>query len=204
MYQQLPNTEKANVLTHAVGVVFALIAFPALFFSAANKLALLSFCFTFLLMFFTSTSYHLAITEENKKRWRSADHISIYLLIAGTYTFFILTFLYTTKGQIILAVLWGGSLIGAIFKLFFAGRFKLASTLIYLGMGWAGIVAIGDFIREIPNPSLYWIAIGGLCYSLGTIFYLWKEYKYHHAIWHLFVLGGALSHWWAIQLTINS
>jgi hemolysin III len=203
MFKQLPSTEKANVITHAVGIVFAVIAFPVLFFKGANNLAIFAFCFTFLLMFFTSTSYHLATTEANKKRWRSADHISIYLLIAGTYTFFILSYVFTPKGQIILAVLWGGSLIGAIFKLFFAGRFKLVSTLIYIAMGCAGFAAIGDFIREIPTPSLDWIAIGGLCYLLGTIFYLWKKYTYHHAIWHLFVLGGALSHWWAIRLAIN-
>jgi hemolysin III len=203
MYKQLPLTEKANVITHAIGILFGVIVFPALFFQGANNLALFSFCFTFLLMFFTSTSYHLAVTEANKKRWRSADHISIYLLIAGTYTYFILSYLNTPKGQIILAVLWGGALIGAIFKLFFAGRFKLVSTLIYLGMGWAGVAVVGDFIRVIPSPSLIWIAIGGISYSLGTIFYLWKKMTYHHAIWHLFVLGGALSHWWAIRLSIN-
>ena len=202
MYKQLPTTEKANVLTHVAGVVFALIAFPFLFLTEANKLALFSFCFTFLLMFFTSSFYHLAETEGNKKRWRSADHISIYLLIAGTYTYFILTYLYTFKGQIILTVLWGGALVGAIFKLFFAGRFKLVSTLIYLGMGWAGVAVISDFIRVIPTTSLYWIAVGGLCYSLGTIFYLWKKYKHHHAIWHVFVLAGAISHWWAIRLSL--
>jgi hemolysin III len=205
MYAQLPTTEKANFLTHAIGLVFGLAAFPFLFFTEnqGSLLGLAVFCFTFMLMFFTSSAYHLAITPDYKKRWRSADHISIYLLIAGTYTYFILTYLNTPKGHIILAVLWGGALIGAIFKLFFAGRFRLVSTLIYMGMGWAGIAAIGDFLREIPDPVLIWIAIGGASYSLGTIFYLWKKYTYHHAIWHLFVLGGALGHWWAIRLSMG-
>ncbi len=168
-----------------------------------STLGLGIFCFTFMLMFFTSSAYHLAITSANKRRWRSADHISIYLLIAGTYTYFIMTYLNTPKGHIILAVLWGGALIGTIFKLFFAGRFRLISTLIYLGMGWAGVAVIGDFLREIPPPVLAWIAIGGGFYSLGTLFYMWKKYTYHHAIWHVFVLGGALSHWWAIRLSIG-
>jgi len=205
MYTLLPPTEKANFLTHALGLVFGLFAFPFLLFDQ-NQPELLGtaiFCFTFMLMFFTSSAYHLAVTTTNKQRWRSADHISIYLLIAGTYTYFLLTYLNTPKGNIILAVLWGGALIGAIFKLFFAGRFRLVSTLIYLGMGWAGIAAVGDFLREIPDPVLIWIAIGGASYSLGTIFYMWKKFTYHHAIWHVFVLGGALSHWWAIRLSVG-
>ncbi|MCP4460455.1 MAG: hemolysin D [Cytophagales bacterium] len=200
----LPATEKANALSHASGLIFGLVALPILIVNSTNGSGgIYIFSFSFLFMFTASTVYHLKTSDISKRRWQVVDHISIYFLIAGTYTPFVMMYLEPQKGQFILQLLWSFVLIGTIFKVFFAGKFKLISTLIYLGMGWAAIFVLYDFMEMMPTSVLIWIGIGGAFYSLGTAFYLWKKLAYHHAIWHLFVLGGSVSHWYAIWISVT-
>lgn len=203
MIHHLPQTEKANALTHAFGLIFGLAVLPMLISSSGGtQLGINVFAFSFLFMYTASTTYHLMTVDISKRRWQRVDHISIYFLIAGTYTPFILNYLDSQKGLLFLQLLWGFVAVGSIFKIFYAGRFKFASTMIYIAMGSAVIFVLNDFMKTMPMIILIWLGIGGAFYTLGTIFYLWKKLTYHHAIWHLFVLGGSISHWYAVLLSI--
>lgn len=203
MLAHLPATEKANVLTHALGLVLGLVLLPLLCVRGAWAWDLLLFGFTFLLMFSASSIYHLQTKERPKFIWRKIDHISIFLLIAGTYTPFLVRYMMQDGGQWLLIVLWSSAVAGTVMKVFYAGRFKIVSTGIYLLMGWVALFSIKDFLVNIPGAVLIWIGVGGVFYTLGTVFYLWKRLIHHHAIWHLFVLGGALSHLIAVYLSTS-
>ena len=126
------------------------------------------------------------------------DHACIYVLIAGTHTPFTLGPLRGPWGWSLFCIVWGLALCGVVFKLFFTGRFRLASTLIYLSMGWIGIFALSPIVNVLPIQALYGILVGGLCYTLGTVFYLGKRIPYHHALWHLSVLAGSACHYFTI------
>jgi len=204
MFSSLPATEKANALSHGAGILFGLIALPALLLRVdGSPFGVSIFAFSFLFMFTASTVYHAVLSDLSKRRWQRVDHISIYFLIAGTYTPFLLAYLATDKGELILKLLWSCVAIGSILKIFFAGKFKLTSTIIYLAMGWAAMFVLKDFLETMPTPVLVWLGIGGACYTIGTLFYLWKKLTYHHGIWHLFVLGGAISHWYAVWRSLD-
>ena len=122
------------------------------------------------------------------------DHISIYYLIAGTYTPFLISYASPKDSQFLLIILWGLALFGTIFKIFFTGKYRLISTGVYLAMGWLVFAAPDSFMDALPTSQFSWIAIGGASYTIGVIFYLVKSIPYHHAIWHVFVLGGAIAH----------
>lgn len=200
MYTSLSTDEKINVLTHFSGVIFGLAGSVVFLTSSAHWSSLL-FSATFVLLFSASTIYHLTENEEHKKIWRVVDHGSIFVLIAGTYTPFLVKYLDPDQGNLLLMVQWGLVVVGGVLKIFFTGRFKILSMIIYLAMGWVGVLALDQFIEQMPGEVLMWIGIGGGFYTLGVVFYLWKGLKYHHGIWHVFVLGGAISHWWAVWLT---
>ena len=128
-------------------------------------------------------------SERVKHVFRIVDHASIYLLIAGTYTPFLLVNLRGGWGWSLFGVVWGLALAGIVFQIFFVDRFRLAQTLIYLAMGWLVVIAVKPLLANVPRPGLLWLLAGGLCYTVGAIFYLWKKLPYHHAVWHLFVLA---------------
>lgn len=195
MLKELSRAERANVFTHLPGVFFGIVAFCFSEIHGSN--ATLVYQASFLFMFIASSVYHWLPDGTKKANWRIADHISIFCLIAGTYTPFLI-FVDSPKTSLVLIILWCCVLVGSILKVFFTGRFKVASTIIYLLMGWAAIFVMDEFLETLPRQILFWVAIGGLCYTVGTIFYLWKKWMLHHAIWHLFVLAAALAHWWAV------
>jgi hemolysin III len=130
------------------------------------------------------------------------DHISIYFLIAGTYTPFLLIYLNNTFGISLLIILWGLTALGIIFKIFFTGKWNKLSTFIYVGMGCILLVGGKTFFVAIPMPVLTMIVIGGVLYLIGVVFYLWNKYPYNHAIWHFFVLAAAVCHYVAILLAV--
>ena len=130
------------------------------------------------------------------------DHISIYFLIAGTYTPFILIFVNNSFGMILLGVLWGLTALGTLFKTFFTGKFEIVSTVIYLAMGWMLLTGADTFFANMPYQIMALIVAGGILYSVGVIFYIWRMFTYHHAVWHLFVLGGAICHYSAVLLAV--
>jgi hemolysin III len=200
--------EIANSISHGIGIIFGIAALPVLSALAANKdntiavvgAAVYGFCF--LLLFSFSTLYHAFQHPKAKKVMHVFDHISIYFLIAGTYTPFLLNYMLNATGITMLCVLWGLTILGILFKLFFTGRFNFLSTLVYVGMGWILVFSGKEFFTAIPWPVLIMIIIGGVLYTLGTIFYLWEKLYYHHVIWHLFVLAAAVCHYVAVLLMI--
>ena len=199
-----PKEEMANSITHGIGIALSLAAFIILVVYASRqgdkwKIISLSIYSTSLVLLYTaSTLYHSFTAPKIKHYLKIFDHSAIYLLIAGTYTPFMLVLLRDSIGWTFFIAIWCFALLGISFKLFFVHRFRLLSTIIYLIMGWMAIIAFKPLVNNIPEEGLHWILAGGICYSLGVIFYLWKKLLYNHAIWHLFVLGGSICHFFAI------
>jgi hemolysin III len=200
--------EIVNGLTSAIGVLFAISGIPVLIGLATTHgntpgivgAGIYGFCF--LLLFTVSTVYHLAKEPVVKKMFKIFDHISIYFLIAGTYTPLLLVYMNNPFGITILSVLWGLTILGIFFKLRFTGRFEIVSIIIYLCMGWIMVTGGRRFFDQIPSQLLIFIYIGAGLYSIGIFFYIWDKYYYTHAVWHLCVFGGAVSHYIAVLLAM--
>ncbi|MFN7117980.1 MAG: PAQR family membrane homeostasis protein TrhA [Saprospiraceae bacterium] len=201
--------ELANSLSHALGIIFGIAGVPLLIIQAwktGNQGAIVGsivYGISFLMVFVTSTLYHSFQEPRLKFILRKLDHISIYFLIAGSYTPFVLLYVYNDTGITILSILWALTLLGTIFKVWFTGKFDLLSTIIYLLMGWMLIFAGKTFFVSLPAPILTLIAVGGLLYTAGVLFYLWERYHYHHAVWHLFVLAAGICHFVAVWLAVG-
>jgi len=197
---ELSNKEKLNALTHLGGLAgalaFSLWILPRLF--AGNDLILAVstslFCASMIALYSSSSLYHLARDEEKKRRLKVLDHSAIFVLIAGSYTPFALAGLKGAWGWSLFGVIWGLALLGIVFKLFFTGRFKLASTLLYIAMGWLVVIAGKPLIERLSSQTLLWLVLGGIFYTLGTVFYLNKMLRYGHALWHIFVILGTAGH----------
>ncbi len=200
--------EIANSVTHGVGMLLALagltllVVFAALRGTAWHVVACAVYGTTLVLMFATSTLYHSLPWPRTKAVLKVLDHSCIYLLIAGTYTPFLLVSMRGPWGWSLFGVIWGLALAGVAFKTFSAGRYKLVSTLIYIGMGWMVIVALQPFCQSLPRGGLLWLLAGGLLYTAGTVFYLVRRIPYNHAIWHAFVLAGSLCHFFSVMLYV--
>lgn len=194
------NEELANALTHGIGLVAGLIGGIGLLVAAAlggdpwQVVGVAVFGATLVLLYSASTLYHAVRSQTAKARLQVADHCAIYLLIAGTYTPFLLNDLRGPWGWSLFGVVWGLALAGVVFKLFFTGRFNVLSTVVYLLMGWLMLVAVVPMMRSMSLATLGWLLAGGLAYSAGTLFYHSARIRYAHAIWHLFVLGGSTCH----------
>lgn len=205
---QSPPEELANAWTHGVGLIAGIIAIPFLLdqaFSSTKEWTVLG-AFTFglglLMVYGFSTAYHAVKNPKKKSRLQVMDHVSIYFLIAGSYTPMILSILKMETAVIFLGIIWGSVLVGTFFKLFFTGKFKTLSVIIYLTMGWLAIFFIQELVEKISWDTLVWIGIGGLSYTIGVYFYVKSEKLYYHAIWHLFVLGGTAAHFVAVYQLI--
>jgi hemolysin III len=197
--------ERLHSLTAALGVAAMLVGIPWLVVKAAENagawrvVGALAFGCGGLLMFATSTLYHAARRPTAKAVLRRLDHSAIYLLIAGTYTPFTVGVVGGALGWTLFAVVWALAIVGVMLKL--AGallRIPWASTLIYVLMGWIGLVACRQLWHNLTATQFGWLVAGGLCYTAGVPFYLWKSRPYAHVIWHLFVLGGVVCHFFAI------
>ena len=200
--------EIANILTHGIGVLFSIIAIPliiskSVYFNSWIEIVGVSiYTFSFLLVFSVSTIYHSIFEPNFKKVFKIIDHMSIYFLIAGTYTPLILFFSNSSSGIILLSALWGISLFGIIFKLFFIDKFEIVSVIIYLLMGWSILILPSTFFEAIPSLCHNLIMAGGIFYSVGVVFYLWRKLRYNHAVWHVFVLIGGVCHFGAVGLAV--
>lgn len=203
-----PREELANRLTHGFGAALSvaglilLVVYAARFGTAWHVTSTAIFGSTLVLLYTSSTLYHSFRGEQTRQLLQKFDHAAIFLLIAGTYTPFTLVTLRGPWGWSLFGVVWGLALVGVSLKFWFAGRFRLVSTLIYLGMGWLVMVAIKPLLAALPAGGMRLLVAGGLCYTGGAVFYLWKRLPYQHAIWHLFVLGGSTCHWAAIFLHV--
>jgi hemolysin III len=200
--------ERANQLTHAVGVVLGLVGLVLLVVFACRHgdawhvVSSAIFGVTLVLLYSASTLYHTFEGEATKVLLRKFDHAAIFLLIAGTYTPFVLVTLRGPWGWSLFGVIWGLALAGVVLKFWFAGRFRGISTLIYVVMGWLVLIAIKPLLAALPAGGMTLLVAGGISYTGGAAFYLWKRLPYHHAIWHLFVLAGSACHWAAVFLYV--
>ncbi|MCC8364007.1 hemolysin III family protein [Lysobacter sp. A6] len=200
--------ERASALTHGFGAVAALaggivmITLAALRGDGWQLAAAIVFSASMLLLYVASTLYHAASHPGTKARLKVFDHCAIYLLIAGTYTPFTLIGLRGDIGRNLFIAIWSLAAAGIVFKLFFTGRFKLVSTLVYVAMGWLIIVAIKPVWAALDAWTLGWLFAGGLSYTLGTVFYHRPSMRYSHAVWHVFVIAGTLCHYVAVMAQV--
>jgi len=196
--------EHANAITHGIGALLSvaalvlLVTFQALQGDVRGAVCGAIFGATLVLLYSASTIYHSLRSERSKHLLRKLDHASIFLLIAGTYTPFLLVSLRGPWGWSLFGVVWGLCGAGIILKFFLAGRFRMLSTLIYVLTGWLIVIAIKPLMAALPPGGIWLLGAGGLCYTGGTVFYLWKSLRYHHAIWHLFVLAGSICHFFSV------
>ncbi|MEZ8414894.1 hemolysin III family protein [Vibrio splendidus] len=202
--------ERANAITHGLGVVLGVVGLILLLIRAfdyqADMLTVASMAVygsSIILLFLASTLYHSITTEKTKRLLKTLDHCAIYLLIAGSYTPFLLVGLRTPLAMGLMAVIWGIALVGIIMKIAFVYRFKRLSLFIYLAMGWLSLIVVYQLAMNIDIGGLVLLAVGGVIYSLGVIFYVAKRIPYNHAIWHLFVLVGCACHFFAIYLFVT-
>ncbi len=178
----------------SVGGAAALIVMAALSGDVWRIVSTAVFGTTLVTLYSASTLYHAARTSRAKARLKVVDHCAIYVLIAGSYTPFMLVGLRGGWGWSLFGVAWGLAVAGIVFKLFFTGRFRLLSTGIYVGMGWLALLAVGPMVRRLSPATLAWLLAGGVAYTAGTPFYHNRRLPYAHAIWHLFVMAGSVCH----------
>lgn len=202
--EQTRNEELANAFSHGLGVVFCLIAMPILLGITYNEtdmttfFSVAAFAVGMFLVYSCSTFYHFVQKEKSKKLLKIADHISIYFLIAGTYTPLMIKYLPAATAFVFLTTMWTVVFLGLFFKLFFIHRFEWFSVVLYLIMGWMIVFVLEPLIDTVPLTVFWWILAGGLSYTIGVYFYV-KSYKYYyHTIWHIFVLLGTILHFMAI------
>ncbi|WP_333877617.1 PAQR family membrane homeostasis protein TrhA [Flavobacterium sp.] len=206
--KQTVREETANTLTHAVGVLFCLTVMPWVLTQVYRSHDLKTFysvtAFTvgMFLVYSCSTLYHYVRKEKTKNWLQIADHISIYFLIAGTYTPLMIRYLPPSTAFIFLTTMWSMVFLGTLFKIFFIGKFEWFSVVLYLTMGWMLIFVIKPLIQNIPIAIFWWILTGGVSYTVGVYFYIKSHKLYYHTIWHIFVLLGTLMHFIAIYKSI--
>jgi hemolysin III len=198
------HDELANACTHALGVALALaglavlVTLASLHGSARQIVSYSIYGATLVLLYAVSTAYHGVCLPRVKRVLRTLDHAAIYLLIAGTYTPFALISLRGAWGWSLLGIIWALAATGVIFKVFFTGRFPITSTVVYLAMGWLALVAVRQLFAHVPPAGLVLLFAGGFCYTVGILFFALDHKRFHHAIWHVFVLGGSVCHFFAV------
>jgi hemolysin III len=201
--QQTFGEEFANTITHGIGAALSIAALVILVVRASldgnawQIVSLSIFGTSLIVLYMMSTLYHAARPGRIKRFFHLMDHASIYILIAGSYTPVLLSSMRGGWGWSLFGVIWGLAIVGVIFKVRFVGRYDIISTLLYIAMGWIIVIAAKPFITSVPTTAVIWLAIGGVTYTLGTIFYIWDRLPYNHTIWHLFVMGGSICHFFA-------
>jgi len=208
--------ERANAISHGVGAVLSVVALILLLtFSVSTSntigsnsdqvMRIISFSIygtSLILLFLASTFYHALMNENLKKLFKLLDHCAIYLLIAGTYTPLLLLTVKGSLGYGMLALIWSVAVAGIVFKIKCGHKYEKISLTTYLGMGFISLGIIGKLYDNLPSEALIFFASGGLVYCLGVIFYVKNKIPFNHAIWHLFVLGGATCHFFMIYLYV--
>ncbi|WP_405206060.1 hemolysin III family protein [Aquimarina sp. LLG6339-5] len=197
---QSATEERWNWLTHAVGFIFSFSGMILLLFNNTYKtsystFSVLIYSIALMILYFSSSAYHYTNDIILKNRFRVLDHISIYLLIAGTYTPITLIALLNSKGLLLFTLVWSLAGFGAILKLFFTGRFEIISVMLYLVMGWLIVFDISTLTNIVGSTGIAYLIYGGLAYTVGIFFYAFKKLYFNHVIWHLFVLAGSVFHY---------
>jgi hemolysin III len=200
MSKQTLLEEQLNTITHAIGAFLGAIGLVFLLVKNSHKtiysdVSILIYGLSVVVLFSASALYHWVEKADLKHKFRILDHISIYLLIAGTYTPVLLINLLESKGVLLLIVVWTIALLGLLMKLFFTGRFEIFSTLLYLLMGWLIVLDFNNLKAVTDYAGILWLFAGGFFYTVGILFYVIEKIPFNHVIWHLFVLAGVASHY---------
>jgi len=209
-YRQLSTGEEiVNSITHGLGALLSIVALIILIIVAGRHgdiWHLVSFSIygtTLVLLYLSSTLYHSFKRPRVKSLFARFDHISIFLLIAGTYTPILLTSIRGIWGWTLFGIIWGLAIVGTIIRSIYLHRFRKLMVAVYLLMGWMFILAGRQIILNLPSISLTFLVLGGIAYSVGVVFYMWRSLPYGHGIWHLFVLAGSMLHFFAIYFSIK-
>lgn len=206
--ERLSVEEIVNSVTHGVGAVMSLAGLVILVVLASLNgdgwriVSSSIYGMSLVVLYLASTLYHGARSPRAKRLFRVADHCCIYLLIAGTYTPFTLVTLRGGWGWTLFGLVWGLSLFGVLFRIFVGDRFRMAAVASYVLLGWIAIIAIKPILALVPLGGILWIVAGGLAYTTGVIFFTRENMPYNHAVWHLFVLGGSICHYFAVMLYV--
>ena len=201
--------ERANSLIHGVGFLLSVAGLVVAIVLGVQRgdgwvvTSVSIYGATLILLYATSTLYHAAPSPRRKRLLQKLDHAAIFLLIAGTYTPFLLVNLRGPWGWSLFAVVWGLALVGGGFKLVFAGHLPFWSSGIYLLLGWLLLIAAKPLLASVPRSGLVLLVLGGVCYTSGVAFYLWRQLPFHHAIWHVFVLAGSICHYFAVLESVT-
>jgi hemolysin III len=196
--------EIANSITHGIGALLSiaalvlLIVFSALYGDGWHLAGFMVFGITMLMLYMSSTFVHSFPPGKVKDLFEIFDHASIYFFIAGTYTPFLFIAVKGALGWWLFGAVWGIALIGTVFKCFFAKKFVFFSTVLYVVMGWLIVFAWGPLVEALPPVAFAFLVTGGILYTVGAVFYVWRGFRYHHMIWHLFVLAGSIFHFFAV------
>ena len=209
-YRQLSKGEEiANSITHGIGALLSIVALVILIIVAGRHddiWHLVSFSIygsTLVLLYLSSTLYHSFTNPRIKNLFARFDHVSIFLLIAGTYTPILLTSIRGVWVWTLFGIIWSVALVGSIIRSIYLYRFRKLMVAVYVLMGWMAILAGKQIYLNLPSISLIFLILGGIAYSVGVIFYMWRKLPYSHGIWHLFVLAGSVLHFFAIYLIIS-
>lgn len=198
----------ASSVTHGLGAALGVAALVVLVTLGAlhgdpwRVVAFAVYGTTIILLYLFSTFYHAVRNPRLKRVFRYLDHSAIYLLIAGTYTPFLLVNMRGAWGWSLFGTIWGLACLGIVLNFALLGRARWISVAVYVGMGWLVVIAIKPLVTTVAAPGVMWLVTGGLSYTLGAAFYVWKGLPYNHAVWHLFVLGGSVCHFMAILLYV--
>lgn len=200
--------ERASLITHALGLLLSIAGASAIIMNALSsndhwKIAgALLFSISLVMLYTASTLYHGVRSPELKRRMKIFDHCAIYCLIAGCYTPFTLVPLRGPLGWTLFATVWSIAALGIVFKLFYTGKFRVLSTLLYLAMGWLVVFAQEPIRAILPHEAISLILAGGISYTVGALIYLARWPLFHHAIWHLFVMAGSAFHYFAVYFYV--
>jgi hemolysin III len=206
--QYTPREELANSLTHGVGALLAvgglalLVTLAAVRGDARHVVACSIYGAAMVVLYSASTLYHAVTWPRAKSALQVVDHAAIFLLIAGTYTPFTLVSLRGPWGWSIFGTVWGLAAVGMVIEIAFPGRWPAMSLALYVAMGWVVVVAVKPLLSALPTGGLILLLLGGLAYTGGIVFYVWKRLPYGHAVWHLFVLAGTILHFFAVLLYV--
>ena len=205
--QEIKKEELYNTSSHFIGLILSIIGVPVLFYYDQHLTFLSTWSIIFyvvglILVYLASSLYHFTTNPILKEKFRIFDHISIYYLIAGSYAPVCLITLYDGQGLFVFLTVTALALFGTVFKIFLTGRFESLFLLLYLVMGWLIVIEFNNILLYIDLYGIYLMVLGGVCYTLGVIFYSLDNLKYSHTIWHLFVLMGSISHYFMILFYI--
>ncbi len=202
--KQTRAEEIANSITHGIGALLSiaglvlLVVYASIYGDAIRVVSLAIYGVTLVLLYTFSTLYHSFPWPKVKRVFRIFDHSSIFLLIAGTYTPVLLIAMRENGGWWMFGLIWTMAILGIIYEILFMGKFKILPLIFYVGMGWTVVIAFKPLMASVPRGFIYWLLFGGICYTVGVIFYALKIMKFHHMVWHFFVLGGSICHFFGM------